>query len=131
MKFKDFNKQNLKILVDEINKSVSVLNKKYGIKIKVAGGTFSDTNFKTKLTADIDNPVVIKKNEDKKKREFKEMGKYYGAKASWYGKTFKEGRYKFTVVGLNPNRPKNVIMLVREDGTKFSCPASYIKRFLK
>lgn len=56
---KQFNKQNLKQVREEINKGLSELSDKIGIKLEIGAIRFDNFTFTTKMSAKINSPEAI------------------------------------------------------------------------
>ena len=49
-----------------------------------------------------------------------------GLDPGWFGRTFQMGRRTYTITGLDPHRPKNPVLVRRDDGKGFAAPSTWV-----
>ena len=98
----------------------------YGIKAEYRGGSYDRGSFSPRIKFTV--PAVVS---EERKDEFAVHVGDLGGEASWFGKTFRDGRKEFRVEGINMRRSKNCVDLLEvATGKKYKCPLSYVRRFL-
>jgi hypothetical protein len=125
MKITKIDRVAIRVISPEIEKALTEVADKFGLKLEVLAGSFTDKSFTPKysfvvLTEDGFN-AEAKKNWDRYAEMFK-------LDPAWFGQTvLLSGKEEFCIVGLNPKKPKNCIMLERvRDKESFHCPPTTI-----
>lgn len=114
---KSFTKKNLDGLGREINAALAKIGKKHGIAISKGNGSFSATEYNTKITAVIASdsselsmdPKVLKS-----KAYLEENYSWLGVEKSKVGAWFRKGNQKLQLVGYNRQAPKYPLVLLNE-----------------
>ena len=125
MKIESFGATERKIIAAEMLAATQAIAEKYGLTAEQKGGSYDSTTFTPKFVF-----VLPAANAAKKEQEAALYGPMLGLPADIVGKTFHDGAKTFTVVGLNPSRPKNCVELKDQNGVGFKCGAQYVLRRL-
>lgn len=105
---KEFTKQNLKTLRQEIDAALATVAKKNGIALSMGNIRFSGEEFHAKLEAVVTstNASGLSLSETKMKKALEDFGSLYGVTGKEYGKTFFSNGRTYKLVGLKPSHPK-------------------------
>lgn len=121
-----FDRTAIRAIKQDMRDALESVAEKHGISIEVpVGGSFYPTRANVKVevsTFGEDGQAKSKKADD-----FAILATRYGLDPSDLGRTFKQGRHTFTVIGLNPRAHKFPINCDRDDGKKFKFPSSTVK----
>lgn len=102
--------------------TVKNLEQRYGVSIKLGGITYEESSFTASLK--VESPETGKVN-------WSNYCRYYSFSQDDFGKTFKDGKHTFKIVGININAKKFPIQVVREDGQSMSYSAGFVHEALK
>ena len=128
-KLTQFTRTNLGTLEKEINVELAKIGKKFGLEISIGGGRFSDTNFKTKLTADI---IPSEEGTSVAQHNFENECWKVGLKKSDFGKTFTTHQGTFKIIGLKTRSWKFPVIAENvKNGKSFKFPEAVVKRNLQ
>jgi len=98
----------------EIDEALKPLAIKYGIKIKATSGKYGGLEGSMKVTFSTTN----KEGEDRKALDYKRYASLYNLKEEWLHQSFKSGSETYTILGLDTNKRKNMLVVRRErDGS--------------
>lgn len=61
---------------------------------------------------------------------FENMCGMYGLKPDDWNRPFVQGRTTLRITGFNPGKPKNKFKLTDQNGKKFHCKESFLRRYL-
>lgn len=105
---KEFTRQNLITLQQEIDAALATVAKKNGIVLSMGNIKFSGEEFHAKLEAAVTstNSAGLSMAEMKMKKELEDYGRLYGLTGKEYGKTFFSNGRTYKVVGLKTSHPK-------------------------
>ncbi len=70
---------------------------------------------------------VVEEHGAQAEDEFRRLAPLVDADPDWYGRTFYERRKVFTVIGVNPHRPKNVMAVRDHTGKVFKSTVNYVR----
>jgi hypothetical protein len=126
---KEFNRQNLSGLRDEIQACLNDVAKRNGITITLGTARFSPGEYRAKVTATTEAPVDAT---TKERKEFEEYAGAFFLRPDDFGKTFAHphGGGNVTIVGIKPRSRKYPIIVRTERGARYKFPASSILRAL-
>jgi len=118
---KQFTRQNLKTLRQEIDKALATVCKKNGIALSIGNISFSEDTFRTKLEAAIIGADTsgMSLNEIQMKKDLAAYGSMFGISEKDYGKAFMSNGSRYTLVGLKPSRPKYPVIGMSARGTRY------------
>lgn len=102
-----FDRKKIREINAEIEKSFSVIEKNYGIKLELGNTRFSSTEFTTKVVAKVSSTGDAKMVE---KEDFERKAPLIGLTASDYGRVISYAGKKFRITGIAPNRRKYPII---------------------
>lgn len=122
---KSFTPSELKAFREDFNKAVKALSAQYGITLKIANITYSNSEFHTKLTGE---RVLDKKDAEAKERA--EWNRYCGLvdlTPEDYGFVYVKDNLTLTAVAINPNAPKNSLTLRDQNGKLYKTQPITIK----
>lgn len=129
---KEFTRQNLKKLREEIDGALEKVAKKNNIMLSIGSISFNDDEFHTKLTALVNRVEGQSVKEAKYKADLEKNGFLFGISGKDYGKTFFSNGETFKLVGLAPSRPKYpVIGESVRTGKKFKFTESVLSQLKK
>jgi len=125
---KQFNKQNLKEVRVEIDKTLNELGKKLGIKLSIRNIRFDDLTFRTTLEANIPNNAKLFVNPDLNVK----AGGGGGGVLPTIGLKFFAGSRQYEIIEYKLNRPKFPIIAKRlPDGKRFKFTIDQVNNSLK
>jgi len=108
MNIDNFNKDNLFLLRNELEKELEVVGSKFGISFNVNTIRFSNKNMHCKLEGNLSDNGS---NESFLAIEFKEKCHKYGLKPEDLGKTFTSNDKSFKIIGLKVRNRKYPIIV--------------------
>ena len=94
----------------EMDAVLQPIAEKYGITIKVGRGSYGGLTGHLKVNLSTTN----EDGDDRRTEDYKRYATMYGLKKEWLGLSFKHRNDIFTIIGLEPSRPKNALVLRRE-----------------
>lgn len=98
-----------------------------GFKLTLGSATFGDTvTFKLECAPIAENGKVVDQNEV----NFKRWASAYGLKETDLGRSFHSNGWVFTLVGIDPRKPKFPILARRTDGKTFKFQPQQVQRSL-
>lgn len=106
------NKDNLQVFKKDLLNAIKDLEKKYGVTIEYDGTTYGDNSFRTSIK-------VTNVGEDGIPTETKQALNDLDWFREIYGKSFRDGRHTFKVVGYEYGK-KYPIKCERDDGNSYS-----------
>lgn len=119
-----FDKINLKSLRSEINSALKTVADKNGISLSIGNITFDVAKFTCRLTAETKGPKVTNTQTiDSNPVAFEIAGLKVGD-------SFRHNTKVLTIIGYNPRKPKNCVMLADQNGKKFNCSLEMAKQKL-
>ena len=114
-----------KTLLEEFRKdfaeAVKGLEKKYNSEIKLKNISYGFDSFTA--TVSVESP-------DTKKNEWNLYCNSYGLAPEDLGKTFKDSKHTYTIIGLKPNSRKYPIICKRDDGVNMDYTLPAVRQFL-
>jgi len=126
---KEFNRENLKLMREEINQALAAITEKYGVTTEIGNIRYSTNSFHTKLTVTVG--AVNGQPTDKPNLDFTTHCFIYGMVPSDLGKTFIGNQgVSYKLVGLKPNNHKYPFIGERQDGKRFKFAADAVRRGL-
>lgn len=106
-----FDKVTVRKLAEEAQELLKPLEEKYGIKIKLGGGTFTPGDFTPKITFKVS---------DADQQEFKRYASLVGLEPEDFGRTFVAGGKTYKLTGINLRARKFPIQAVNlRDGKTY------------
>ena len=114
---------------------LNINSKKFPVVTK-EGVSFNADYFKMLMTGDQTAyeqglEEKLQKRLQETRQTYLKFGESYGLKKEWLDKTFAEGRYQYTIVGLAFGRTRTKVVTRRNDGRVFDWPANAIANKLK
>ena len=107
-KIKEFNRHVCRELSKEIEGKLKPLANKYGLHIKIGGGSFIPENYTVKLEI-----ATIARNgevQTKESRDFKALAQFHGLKTTDLGRVFIYAGNRYEITGMRPKSRKYPIM---------------------
>ncbi len=101
--------------------ALNAVAEKYGLTVKVSGGTYVDTSFRTKvefLTADA------------AEQDWRRVAALVGLHPDDFGRSFTVHGDTYRVVGINLRAQRFPVIAEREDGRRFKFAATAVQRNL-
>jgi len=101
-------RETMKVLRAEINAALEEVAKRNNVSLAVGAGSFesSAASFKLNITAHTESGEKV----DLAAQNLRIYGHLYGVQPSMEGKTFEYRNQTFTLVGIEPSRPKRPIV---------------------
>ena len=135
MEIKNFteNKAVFKLIRADIDSALAEVSKKYGISLKGGAISYSDYEFKMKLTASIESKESKEVETEKSKRNWEDVCNMLPEmkdKKDWFGKKIQSKGKVLKVVGYSWNKPKNPIELEDDSGRSFKAPVGFLRDYL-
>ena len=103
----EFTKGTLKGINEKVVKAVEDALKDTGVKVRFSGGSYSELEYKLKLTLTTETEDGMTSSE----KDFIEYAPFYGLDPDMLGKTVKYAGKMYKVTGFYPNRRKNNISI--------------------
>jgi len=117
----EITKKLLQDIRPEMDAVLQPIAEKYGITITVGNGKYGGMTGQLKVNLSTTN----EDGDDKRAVAYKRYASQYGLKEEWLGLSFKHRSGIYTIVGLDPSRSKNALVLRRErDGSIRIAPPS-------
>lgn len=107
-----------RILTQELEAAAKTIAAKYGLEVAVGGGTYSPTMLR--------KPVEFTTSAAKS-RQVEVASSILGLSPGIIGKTFRHKTKTFTVVALDPSKPKYCVSLKDQNGKGFKCSVQQLK----
>ena len=123
-----FDRPSLRDLSADIQKTLKDLGETYGVSFTMGSIRFSTSQATFKLTASIMSAAGVVVDVDRD--NYTKHADSFGLDSSWLDKTFTEFGKTFKIVGLQPRRTKNPV-LVERDGKKYIMPVEAVLRGMK
>lgn len=120
-----FDKPILRSLRPELEQALADVCAKHGFTAKIGSGSFSDFECKFQLILELDGASEAKSTTAQS--DFALYSTMYGLEPTDFGKTFEVNGSRYTITGINPNRPKFPVSGSRSDGKQFKFPAMTVK----
>ena len=118
----NINQATLKEFRADFQEAVKSLESKYGVVINAQKITYSSDSFSFKV--EVQNGTS---HEDVNKTTFNKYCVLYGLEESDFGRVFKQGGEEFQIVGINPSKRKNNIVIKNtQTGSQYICPPNFI-----
>lgn len=114
-----FDRPTCRVVGRAIEKALEAVEQELGVRIKREGGSYSDTEFTTKLRISVGDTDIAKRDWDLHCRAF-------GLKPEQFGTTFTSRGTTFTVCGIKPRASRFPVTAVNANGTRYKFPASKI-----
>lgn len=106
----------------EVEAALSAVAEKYGLTVEVRGSSFTNSEYKPKVTLKI---------EGADKASFERYAELYGLNADDFGAVLTLRGEQFRVEGINTRAPKYAIRIARvKDGKGFKAPTETVLRAL-
>lgn len=123
-KIKEFDRQNLKPLRQDIDKALKAVAEKYGLSLMLGNIRFNESSATCKLEA----RVTEKTGEPTMAADFRALAPTYGLESSLlYQTVLMDGKF-YKIVGLKPRNRKYPIIATRVDtGKRYKFPASVVR----
>jgi len=116
-------------LHEAILKALGEVESEYGIKFKIQGGMFTDSNVIFKLqAAEVQQDGTVK---DRIATDFEQLAHRFGFKPSDLYREVKMLGRTYKIIGLKPQCWKYPVILERDDGKQFRFPVSGILMRMK
>ena len=98
----------------EMDEALKPLAEKYGITIQVGNGSYGGLTGHLKVNLATTN----EEGEDQNAIDYKRYASLYNLKEEWLNQSFVQRGETYTIVGLNPKKRKNMLLVRRErDGS--------------
>ncbi len=104
----------------DIKAAVASVETKWGVNIKVGGGSYTSDSFTTKLKVSLSGVDMAKKEWDR-------YAFRCGLEDEQYGTTFQYSGITYVVAGLRPKAKKHPIIGTSPCGKRYTFPASILK----
>jgi len=124
----NINKATLNAFRSDFEEAVKALEEKHGMTIKLAGISYTDESFSSKVTFTNND-----ENGNKVSQiaiDFQKQAGMYGLKASDLGRTFFSNGQSFTISGLKPRNHKMPIIATSSEGRSFKFCSNVVKEGL-
>ncbi len=121
MSITQFDKSNLKVVRGLINAALTDALAQHGLTATIGNITYSDADFKCKLT------VSCGSNEDAAKREFEKNAFLFGLKPDDYGRDFSFNGKMFKLVAIKPRSTKYPLVGIDSAGKRYKFPEHAVK----
>ncbi len=122
-------RETVRNLRENLNAKLAALGNELGLSLKLGNCTYGMANATFKLeVAPLNSdgsPPVTKESDD-----FMMHARSFGLQPTDLDKSFSEGGYTFTVVGLKPRSHRYPVVCRRKDGKMFKFPADRVQRAL-
>ena len=102
-------KQLLKDLRVDIDEALKPIAQKYGIEIQSGRGVYGGLEGHLKILFKTTN----EEGDDQRAIDYKRFASLYNLKEEWLGKTMKYGSDSYTIMGLDTNKRKKVLVVKR------------------
>jgi hypothetical protein len=115
-------RQSLRALQADIIAALAAVGAKHGVAITEGGASFSPERATMKLNvlviggaqaADVGEEAQSAPATTGHEQTWVALAKNYGLKPEWFGRTVKMAGSTFRIIGLSPNRTKNVVRIER------------------
>jgi len=120
------NRVQAKQMGTDVKNALQTIAEKYNMTMEYRGGTFSDTDYKPRVT-------FTGISADGKSRAQKEWDLYcdmFDLKKEWLGETVILSGKKMTITGLDTKKSKYPVMVESADGHKYKVTPEQIKLIL-
>lgn len=126
-----FDKVNLKTVREDINSALAEVAKKHGIELEIGNISFDALSFRTTLKASVKDGTADSSlpGTAEMRTDFKRFASIFGLSESDLGKTFKQGRKEYTIVGMKP-RKRTAPIIATTDGNMYAFPAEMVRSLL-
>ena len=111
---------------DDIKNALQTIADKYEMTMEYRGGTFSDTDYKPRVT-------FTGKSVDGKSRQEKEWDMYaevLDLKKEWLGQVIVLSGKEMTITGLDMKKSKYPVLVEAENGSKYKVSPEQIQRII-
>ena len=125
----EITKDTLKAFRVRFAETVKTLETEYNVKITLGSISYGSQNFSGKITCTNTDKVLGENVTENQKAEFEMFAPLVGMKKEDYGKTILQGKKLYKIVGINPNAPKNCVIL-ECGGKTYRGSASLVNRSL-
>lgn len=115
-------RNDVRALRADIDAALAKVLEKHGLTHELGRITFSDSDFRGQLR------VAVGSADDAAEREFRKYAYKFGLTGNEFGKTFTNGKTKFTITGLKPRSHTYPILATNARGTTYKFPADFAKR---
>ncbi len=127
----NFSKSNLNTIRTDVAAALAAVEKKHGVSFKLGNIRYSANDFRCKLecfsTSDSTGKTV-----DPAESNFKRDAFLVGVAKDAFGKTFKSGRSKYKITGINTRRHKYPVSAIRvASGKSYKFPVSMLPSSLQ
>lgn len=113
----------------DIEKDLAAFAAKHGLSVSVKNIKFSDSSFEAKVEFSVLSSGGVAMTPERK--HFIELASLYGVDPSFLDKSFRHGGHVYTVVGLNPKKRKNPIVMKRSDGSVRISGPEFVNLYMK
>lgn len=118
----EINQSTLKEFREDFQEAVKSLEEKYGIIIQAKGITYEPSQFHFKV--EVKNGST---KEDVYQSDFNRYCSMYGLNQDDYMRTFTNQGQEYQIVGINPNKRKNSIIIKQvSNGKEYICSPDFI-----
>ena len=135
MSRKALDRQTVEAIGREAVEALKAVAAKYGVQVRGGAGKFDATQFTKKIEFFIAGSVEEGDSATtpiKQIEAYKAYAAMYGLKPEWLNESFSAKGDRYKIVGLDMNRPKNCVQLIRlSDNTKRICPADFVKAYMR
>jgi len=115
-------------LQNELRAALEKFAQERGLSINLGSGRYGINDFRTTVT-------FVQASEDGEQSgaevEFRKYTNMFGVSPDAFGKSFIQGRTKYTISGIKPRSRKFPILATTDKGQIFKFPVASINRFLK
>jgi hypothetical protein len=98
-----------------------------GLTFSLGSARFSDLQATFKLEVKVSDTKTV---QDHAKQEWKIYASAYRLNENWFGKTFWMRTKKFTISGIDINKPKFCVKVIDQNGKGYGVPADVVIRSL-
>lgn len=102
----------------DVEQALKAVAAKHGMKLSFKGGTFDPSGMY--------RPRVEFSTSDRAEAEFKKYANMFGLQPEWFGKTFTNASYAYTVSGLKTGAGRRPVIAKRSDGKDFVFTTDFI-----
>lgn len=120
------NPQARRTVQEELLLAAQAIATKHGMTAKIGSSTYDEATYTPKIAFTF--PELVKEKTDMVVKRYAPL---LGLPEDVIGKSYISKGRTFTVTGLNPSKPKNSVLLERDDGKPFICSPEHLLFWLK
>ncbi len=118
-------REQFKAFRKDFEDAVVALEQKYSFTLRLGKITYSDTEFRTPLTA-----TKVIEGKTPEQVQFEEHAALFGLKPEDFGKTFTVDGKEYRLIGLRPSAPAWPVIGRRADGKPFKFKGAVLKQII-